>query len=411
MSETASANSSIENIVLIIGAGFGGIRCALDLDAKKIPNLKIRLISNTHYFDYHAALYRLVSGRSPLEACIPLSEIFAGTSVELCYDTAHEVDLDLSVVYGEDKIKYEYDFLVLAVGGEATYFGIPGIQENSYTLKTANDALKLRKHLEDTLVSEENGNSAEKSHIVIVGAGATGVELAGELSFYACEIAKRHGIPSENVKIDLIDRSDRVLHMMPENISTKVSRRLKKLKVNVYLNKEVVEENLDTLFLKDMEFHTKTVIWTAGVKACSFLEKIEGLELNKKGQVKVNEMLCAKGYKNIFVLGDSAETKYSGMAQTAIYDGGFIAENIHRQISGAPSVAYTPVKPSYAIPVGPGWAVYRENGRNYYGRWGWYKRRLLDLKVMSTMLPYSKALAAIRQGSIVEKCDLCESRS
>lgn len=409
MSETASANSSTENIVLIIGAGFGGIRCALDLAAKKIPNLKIRLISNTHYFDYHAALYRLVSGRSPLEACIPLTEIFAGTSVELCYDTAKDVDLDLSIVTGEDNIKYEYDFLVLGVGGEATFFKIPGIKENSYTLKTANDALKLRKHLEETLAPENIQNANEKSHIVIVGAGATGVELAGELSSYAREVAKRHGVSEESVTIDLVDRADRVLPMLPESISAKVSGRLKRLGVNVFLNKEVVEENVDTLFLKDMKFRTKTVVWTAGVKACSFLEKIEELELNNTGQVVVNDMLCAKGFKNVFVLGDAAETKYSGMAQTAIYDGGFIAENIHRQISGISTVAYTPVVPSYAIPVGPGWAVYRENGRNYFGRWGWYKRRLLDLKVMTTMLPYTKALSAVKKGVVVEKCDLCES--
>lgn len=404
---TDQENNASENIVLIIGGGFGGIRCALDLAAKNIPNLKVRLITNTHYFDYHAALYRLVSGRSPLESCIPLSEIFKDSAVELCYDTAEKIDTDLNLVYGKDNIKYEYDYLVLAVGGEATYFNIPGVEENAFNLKTANDALKLRRKLEATL-DVSNSSSLSKCHIVLVGAGPTGVELAGELAVFARSVAKRHGFPEENVRIDLVDRADRVLSKMSPSISKRVTARLKKLGVSIFLNKEVLREDAQTLFLKDIDIHSSVVIWTAGVKANKFLRTVSGLKLNHKDQVIVDDMLHAVGYKNVYVLGDAADTKHSGMAQTAIYDGGYIAESIIRQISDIPADMYAPPEPVYAIPVGPHWAAYTAYGRNYFGLWGWYKRRLLDLQVLSTMLPYAKALNALKYGVLVEKCDLCK---
>lgn len=138
--------------IVIVGGGFGGIRCALDLASKKLPNVKIRLITDRPYFDYHAALYRLVSGRSPMEAYIKLSEIFDGTEVEICIDKVTSIDTEKQTASSESDLNYYYDFLVVAVGGQASYFGILGIEEYSFSLKNINDAIRLRKHLENLLI-------------------------------------------------------------------------------------------------------------------------------------------------------------------------------------------------------------------------------------------------------------------
>ena len=397
--------------IIIVGAGFGGVRCALDLIAQKPPKTRIILISDKPHFEYNPTLYRAVTGRSPLEVCIPLEEIFKNKEIEVLEDFITEFDLKEKILKGKSGSRYSFDFLVLAMGSETAYFDIPGLKELSFGFKSIREALLLKKHFHELFTFYEKADLEEKvkaAHIVIVGGGATGVELAGELAVYTKRMAKNHNLDPSLITIDIIEAASRLLPALLKNISEKVESRLRELGVNVFLNRKVVKEEVEEVFLKDMELKTKTVIWTAGTRPNYLYTQIKGLDFDQNGRVKVNEFLEAEEFNDIFIIGDAAATTYSGMAQTAIHNGRYAAKIISRKIRSQSFFPYKDKKPAYAIPVGPSWAAVLIGPLRFYGRFGWLVRRLADLRYFFSILSFKKALLAFRTGKILwESCPIC----
>lgn len=406
-------NSTPKRKVVIVGAGFGGIRAALDLAKKKIPNLQITLINDKPHFEYTPALYRIVTGKSPLEVCIPLREIFKGKNIDLIEDTIVEVDLNQKQLKDISGSRYSYDYLILALGSETAYFNISGLKEFSFGFKSITQALRLKNHLHDLfkesqLLDTDKEEDVLRLHPIVVGGGASGVEIAAELATYTKQLAKKHLVDPSIVTIDLIEASSRLVPFLPDSVSAKIQNRLQQLEVNIFLNRTVVKEEIESVYLKDMEMKTKTVIWAAGVKPNHLYSQIQGLSLDQKGKVAVDEFLQAKRQDNVFVVGDAAATKYAGMAQTAIHDGRFVADVISKKIAGLMSQPYKPKKPFYAMPLGPGWAAVIIGPLVIYGKVGWWLRRLADLRFFLSILPPLKAFAAFRSGkTLCESCQIC----
>ncbi len=405
----------LQNKIIIVGGGFGGIRTALDLEKKNLPASKIILISDKPHFEYHPALYRIVTGKSPLEVCIPLQDIFEGKKVEVVEDSIIEANLEQRELKGISGSRYSFNFLVLALGSETTYFNIPGLKEYSFGFKSINEALRLRRHLHELFetckISDKDlEEDVCRLHFIIVGGGASGVELAGELAIYTRKLAKKHQLNPSLITIDLIEAASRLLPTLPEEVSEKARKRLQSLAVNIFLNRRVTEGEVKKVYLKDMQMKTETVIWTAGVKPHHLYSKIQGLEQDKQERVIVDKLLQAKNFQNIFIIGDAAATPYAGLAQTAIYDGNFVAEVIRRKILGmsVEKCQYYPLKPSYAIPIGPGWAAVLSGNYRFFGRFGWWLRRLADLRFFLSILPFRKALLAFQSGkTLCEICSIC----
>lgn len=397
--------------IVIIGGGFGGIRCALDLHHQLGKSAHIILISDKPHFEYHAALYRVVTGRSPLEVCIPLEEIFEGTSVEVVQDTVTAVSLLKKTVTGSSESVYHYDYLVLAPGSETTYFNTPGLKELAFGFKSIDEALKLKNHLHEIFSSCVRSSAEDKecsAHVVIVGGGASGTELAGELVTYMKKLAQWHQLDPAIVKVDLIHSGDRLVQMLPEKVSHTIENHLKGLGVNLMLNQRLMKEEVEHVYLKDMEMRTKTVVWTAGVAPHHMLKAIEGLTCDAKGRVIVDDRLQAQGTINVFVLGDSAATPQTGMAQTAVHDGTFVAETIVARMQRRQPAVYVPPHVIYSIPAGPGWAATVIGKKIYYGRIGWWLRRLADWRYFASILPFGKARAVFMNGQrLSESCAIC----
>jgi NADH dehydrogenase len=158
-----------------------------------------------------------------------------------------------------------------------------------------------------------------------------------------------------------------------------------------------------------MGMKTKTVIWTAGVKPHHLYSQIGGLKFDQKGRVVVDEFLRPRGFEDVFVIGDAAATPYTGMAQTAIRDGQCAAQVIEQKLVGKPLSGYRPKAPFYAIPVGPGWAAVIIGGLRFYGRIGWWLRRLADLRFFLSILPPRKAILAFQSSkTLCESCPICQ---
>lgn len=403
-----------EKKIVIVGAGFGGVRCALNLAKKNPARTKIILISDKPHFEYQPTLYRVATGRSPLEVCIPLREIFAGKNIEVVEDSIRAVNLKEMILEGESGSRYAFDFLVLALGSETAYFNVPGLKELSFGFKSISQALVLKKHLHRLFTSYGGASFKEKTpivHLVIVGGGATGVELAGELAVYAKKLTQNHGFDFSLVTIELIEAASRLLPALPEAISEKVKKRLHGLGVNIFLNRAVIKEEIEQIFLKDMEIRTKTVIWTAGVRTHHLYSLTKGLTFDQKGRVLVNEFLQPPGFDNVFILGDAAATPYAGLAQTAIYDGRYAAKIISRRLGQKPLFSYWAKKPACAIPIGPGWAIVLIGPFRFFGRFGWCLRRLADLRFFLSILSFRKALLVfLNSKTLCESCAICSGQ-
>lgn len=388
--------------VVIVGAGFGGVRAALLLANK--PGFRVQLVSDKTYFEYHAALYRSATGRSPLEVAIPLREFFSfAKNVEVIEDSISTIKDEIYKIEGSSGSKYSYDSLILSVGSVTQFFGISGLNEYSYGVKTIHEALELKRHLHESTIG---GKETEKNYVV-VGAGPSGVELAAEMKSYIEKVRKKHKAKNTPFNINLVEAASRVLPSMPESFSKNVEERLRKLKITLHLETAVKGETYDSIQLPDQEIKSRTVVWTAGLANNPLFEQNKtSFELNKRGKVVVNDFLEAA--KDIYVIGDSADTKYSGMAQTALYDANFVVNNLLKLQKQEERKPYVPKRPIYAIPVGPKWSAVLWGKKSVFGFPAWVLRRLADLRLYLTFLTVGKALSTWRYGFVEEEsCPIC----
>lgn len=388
--------------VLIVGGGFGGIKAAQALSRN--PGFSVRLVDPKTYMEYHAAVYRLVTGRSATETCIPYSELLSGRKVELVKDSITGIDLAAKTATGESTSRYQYDSLILAVGSETSYFGIKGVEEHSFGIKTIDEALRLKRHVNEifeTVKTVKPEDKAPALHIAVIGGGASGVELAGELASYTRKLAKKHGVDPSLITIDIIEAMPRLLPQLPERVSAKTLARLRSLGVNVLLNRSVVREETDQLFLKDMQMTAKTIVWTAGMKANRLASMVPGLPVDKRGRAMVNEYMAVPGVSDAYVIGDAAATKYSGMAQTALSDASYVARFIAAKLEGKTLAPYVQPAPAYSVPVGPRWAATVYHGVQFFGFVGWFMRRAADFRAFASLLPPRAAFRAYLGGNTV----------
>ena len=245
-------------------------------------------------------------------------------------------------------------------------------------------------------------------HIEIIGAGASGVELAGELAVSLPLLAQEHHFNKAQIKLDLIEAAPRVMPLMAEEVSAKILTRLESLGVRVLTGRQVVKEDVSALYLKDQKIPSKTVVWTAGIKAHGLLPSIEGLPLDARGRVVVNPHMQLEGYPHVYALGDIAVTKYGGMVRTALDHAMVAAYNIGHLAQKKTLVDYLPILPIYGIPIGPGWAAVIDGHRQYYGSLGWAKRRHLDWLFLRSILPRQRALLAWQSGKrLSDSCTIC----
>ena len=400
-----------EHKIVIIGGGFAGVKCALALSKKELPEgTRIILISDRSHFEYHGALYRIVAGHSPLEVCLPLREILGESSVEIIEDRISKIDTKEQEVVGESGSTYEFDDLVVALGAQTVYFNIPGLAESAHGIKTINNALRLKRHIHETFekcVGQEDDEKKCSTHFVVIGAGATGVEIAAEIAIYAKQLAMQHDIDPVLVRVDLIEAQDRILPTLNETFARRIAKRLKNVGVSIHTNARVTKSTVSGIYLEELELKTKTVVWTAGVRGNALVEDA-GLAVDRLGRATVCGHLHARGHGNIYIAGDAASTALSGMAQTALQDGAYIAKTIERSLYKKISPCHKVLQSVYAIPVGSGWAGASFHGVRVYGHTGWFVRRLVDMIVFCAFLPFGKAINAFRAHKRVsESCPTC----
>lgn len=389
----------VKEKVLVVGGGFGGLKAALQLSTD--DRFEVTLLSAQPDFRYYPTLYHTATGGRKANASIALSELFKDKPVNVVLGTATKIDKKAKYVETAEGQQYPYGTLIIGLGVVTNYFGIQGLEEFSYSIKSLEAAQRFKKHLHDQLMDEHKPDL----NYVIIGAGPTGIELAGELPHYLKHIMRAHGLEHRAIHIDLIEAAPRLLPRLPTDAGRMVQKRLKRLGIRLYLEQAVQGETADELLVNGKPIRSHTVVWTAGVTNHPFF-KDNGFTLTSRGKVATDIYLQAED--NIFVLGDNANTPYSGMAQTALNDGKFVAENLKRRASSKDFKSYIAKKPITVIPAGPKWAAVIWGGLRIYGWLGWTLREAADLVAFHDYEPWKRATRQwLTEFGGEENCPVC----
>lgn len=352
MPQNAHRPAGSRHHVVIIGSGFGGLFAARELaDA----NVDVTLIAKTNHHLFQPLLYQVATGLlSPGEIAPMTRQILRHQSnihvVEAEVTDINAAERTVTGKLGTYESTWEYDSLIVAAGAGQSYFGNDQFAEFAPGLKSIDDALEIRARILGAFERAELTDDIEERErlltFVIVGAGPTGVELAGQVAELAHRTLHKEysNIEPSSARVVLMDAAPQVLPPFGKRLGRNAQRTLEKMDVEVLLNAMVSNVDAESVTYKDMkteEEHTvyaKTKVWSAGV-AASPLGKIVaeqlGAETDRGGRVAVNTDLSVGSDKNVFVIGDMISlNRLPGVAQVAIQTGEYVARQIAAEAEG-----------------------------------------------------------------------------
>ncbi|MED4601415.1 NAD(P)/FAD-dependent oxidoreductase [Paenibacillus validus] len=336
--------------ILILGGGYGGLLTALT--ARKYMTAEEATITVVNRFPSHqiiTELHRLAAGNLSEQAvALPLEKLLRGKNIDLRIDTVETIGLDEKRVLLKSGKTYEYDTLVIALGSETAFFGIPGLQEHSFTLKSVNDANRLRAHVEARVEAYKQSKNKADVTFVVGGGGLTGIELVGEFADMLPGLCKKKGVDFNDVSLYCVEAAPSILMGFAPELIERAQTSLQKRGVQFLTGVAITEMTETSVSLKDGSvIETSTLVWTGGVQGNSVVANC-GIEVNR-GRATVTESLQSTSHPDVFVAGDSAVVMgkegrpYPPTAQLAWQMGETIGYNIFASYNGAPMQSFEPV--------------------------------------------------------------------
>jgi NADH:ubiquinone reductase (H+-translocating) len=340
--------------VVIIGGGFGGLNAALSL---RDAAADVTLIDRRNFHLFQPLLYQVATGAlSPANIAAPLRAVLkrhSNTRVLLGEVTGFDLP-GKAVLVGDDRVPF--DTLVLAAGATNNYFSRPDWEQYAPGLKTIEEATDIRRRVLSAFEAAERfsgaGHRERYLTFVVVGGGATGVEMAGAISELAKHTLRNNfrTLDPATARIVLVEGHNRLLPPFPEKLSAYTEKSLQKMGVEVWTSAKVRDIQADHVLVeKDGQVHridTATVIWGAGVKASplgKMIAEATGTTIDRGGRVVVGPDLTVPGHPNIFVIGDmaaatSAGQLVPGVAPAAMQEGRFVAAAVKKRLAGRSDV-------------------------------------------------------------------------
>jgi NADH:ubiquinone reductase (H+-translocating) len=383
--------------IVIVGGGFGGLAAA---KALRNTSVQIILIDRTNHHLFQPLLYQVATSvLSPGQIGSPIRGILRNqknTTVILGEVTG--VDKDQKCVFVSDAdregVPIAYDYLILATGVTHSYFGHNEFEKFAPGLKSLADAVSIRNKIlqafEQAEAEEDPSRHRDLLTFILVGAGPTGVEMAGAIAVLVRSTLKSEfrRIDPASARIVLVDMAPRVLPPFSEDLSQAAKQRLENLGVEVRLGHSVDQIDADGIVVAGERIVSKTVIWTAGVSP-SPAGKWLGVETDRAGRVRVEKDLTVPGHPEIFVIGDTASLDQNGkplpgVAQVAMQQGRYAGKLIRSRMAGNPvpdPFSYFD-KGSMAV-VGKGFAVLQTGKVHVSGFVAWLAWAAVHLQFLA----------------------------
>ena len=339
--------------VLILGGGFAGLNAAQKL--KRAP-VEVTLIDRRNFHLFQPLLYQVATGSlSPGEIAAPLRGVLSRQkNTRVLLGEAVDIDPDAKRVILRDGADFPYDSLVVATGSQTSYYGNDGWRQWAPSLKTIEEATAIRHKILYAFEWAERAATLDEARawltFVIVGAGATGLELAGALAEIANETLKNdfRRINPKEARIILMEGGNRVLTAYPEDLSAKAEKLVRRLGVEIRKGVMVTDVDGAGVTYKNGEaierLVAKTVLWAGGVMTTEFGRKLAERtksETDRSGRINVKPDLAVPNYPDIFIAGDLALASgekgepLPGVAQVAIQGGAYAAKVIRARLQGA----------------------------------------------------------------------------
>lgn len=413
--------------VVIIGSGFGGLNAAKKL---KHADVDIKLIARTTHHLFQPLLYQVATGIVSEGDIAPPTRVVLRRqrNVQVLLGDVTHVDLDGKFVVSDllgHTYETPYDSLIVAAGAGQSYFGNDHFAEFAPGMKSIDDALEVRGRILSAFEQAERSRDPERRAklltFTVIGAGPTGVEMAGqiaELATYTLKGSFRH-IDSTKARVILLDAAPAVLPPFGDKLGQRAAERLEKMGVEIQLGAMVTDVDRNGITVRDSDGTTRRIesackVWSAGVAASPLgrdLADQSTVELDRAGRVKVLPDLSIPGYPDVFVVGDLAAVDgVPGVAQGAIQGAKYVANTIKAELAGANPAEREPFqyfdKGSMAT-VSRFSAVAKIGPLEFSGLFAWFAWLVLHLVYLvgfktkvSTLLSWTVTFLSTRRGQL-----------
>jgi NADH dehydrogenase len=329
--------------IVVLGAGFGGLTFTQKF---RHPNARITIVDRQNHHLFQPLLYQVATaGLAMPEIAEPIRTIFTKRNdVQVLMDSAKAIDVDKKTVELTHQTLH-YDYLVVALGMVNSYFGNDEWAQHTIGLKSLNEARRIRQRVlhafEKAEALQDKAERQRLMTVVVVGAGPTGVEMAGAISELTKRVFKKdfRSIKPEQSRIILVEAADRVLTMYSEASSAKAQESLEHMGVELKLKQAVENISEGCITVGGETIQAESIIWTAGVSSNPLVQDLPG-EHNRKGQIAVAPDSSVPGHPEVFAIGDivdltdSKGVRVPGVSPAAMQMGKHVAKIIRNELNG-----------------------------------------------------------------------------
>ncbi|BAH45733.1 putative NADH dehydrogenase [Brevibacillus brevis NBRC 100599] len=376
--------------ILILGAGYGGLLTTLQLQKKLNYNeAEITLVNKHNYHYITTWLHEPAAGTAPADhARVSLDGILNKDKVNFVKGTVQAIQSEEQTVTLDNGEVLPYDYLVIGLGSEPETFGIEGLKEHAFSIRSINAVRNIREHIEYMFSKFKNEpDRMDYLTFVVGGAGFTGIEFCGELGDRLPELCREFDVDPELVKVYCIEAAPTALPGFDPELIQYAINVLERKGIVFKIGTPIKQCTPDGVLLNTgEEIKSKTVIWAAGVRGNSIVEKA-GFEV-MRGRVKVDEYLRAPGHENVFVVGDCAlifneeGRPYPPTAQIAVQEGETLGENLAALIRGDLPQKFIPHLQGTLASLGKGEGIGQVGSKKLFGSTAAMMKKASDLRYL-----------------------------
>jgi NADH dehydrogenase len=366
--------------ILIVGGGYGGVWAGkiLEKHFRTRPEVEITLVDRRPYHTLMTELHEVAGWRTEPDAVqVSFRKIFGAKRITVATDSIEKIDFKSKVAVSA-RNSYPFDYVILGTGAEPEFFGTPGVAENSFTLWSFEDAMRIRHHLEECFAKAAMETDPERRKrlltFVVAGAGFTGMEMIGELLEYRDVMCRKLHLKREESRVVVVEALPTILPILEEPLRVKAEKYLKKHGCEMMIGTPIVGAEKGKVLLKDKPaLETETFIWTCGVKGSNFAGSLD-VPCGRRNRLEANaEMRCMDDEADfVYIVGDNSGYLHEGkplaqIVETAHFTAEAAAKNIISDIDGGARHSFKPNYHGVMVSLGSHYGVSNAGGMQTKG--------------------------------------------